>query len=672
MIKPPIIVAAALLFASAIHSFAVVGQSLDIHETNLVLSWPSQGYEQYLIQYRQTLDPTDSWSTVTNDYPANSTNRSTYIIYGVVPLPSTNGSSGNIVTNPPPAPDSASGTMADSAAPSTTESSEPMVMLANGSGTPVPLAIYPPGFDLSGFIIFDPATGQWVSGNGYSINSSTDTSTTGATPMDESSGGAVSTGFYRVFHIPNWSADVTNYVFDGPTFVPVDFADYRERVENLQVLIDGEPMPYADYTSSFYNGQTNWGMGIYFDRLANGTHQIQLVSTLHINDDINENAVYLVLSNLTQTITVSNEVTFPNWNDFIQGDTYTFNAQTANPDTDWEIDIYDANDNYVNSGYGHTSDGSISWTWDLTDYSGSSRDDFEGDPYFYSQITFDAGSTGGASPQIQATKPMPLAVSGYPDRGQWLIAFQDRWFADAPGYPSDCQGKYDTAMQDIWGGPNLIGDTAQWYPIRFGTNVYSQADRDYSWTNLLAWIGDLHVRNFYCHGHGGATSLGADRHTLDTNGLVTGSALASKYSKAQIFSWQVALKTRYDRYRFVFLDDCNTADGDWPNAFTTSKTNHDLSFYQNDPKHRRPSVFVGWTGISGGEGSVYDWLNWEDNWMGIWANGSGYPSIKDSLEQANDLYHWLSAGEFDSKIRIYGYQSMTIRDYNRKGDWRWP
>jgi hypothetical protein len=35
----------------------------------------------------------------------------------------------------------------------------------------VPLALYPPGFDLSGFLIYDPATGESVSGNDYSVKS---------------------------------------------------------------------------------------------------------------------------------------------------------------------------------------------------------------------------------------------------------------------------------------------------------------------------------------------------------------------------------------------------------------------------------------------------------------------------------------------------------------------
>ncbi|MGO9586546.1 MAG: hypothetical protein ACLP2Y_10155 [Limisphaerales bacterium] len=81
-----IIGAVALSFASAIHSHAVVGQALQVQGTNLVLSWPSPGgYQQYHVRFRQTLNPDDLWSCFTNAYPANSTNRTTLIIYGVVP-----------------------------------------------------------------------------------------------------------------------------------------------------------------------------------------------------------------------------------------------------------------------------------------------------------------------------------------------------------------------------------------------------------------------------------------------------------------------------------------------------------------------------------------------------------------------------------------------------------
>src|ERR1022692_3335033 len=92
----------ALLLTSAAHSFAVVGQALEIQGTNLVLSWPSPGgYQEYLIQYRQTLDPSSPWTQLTNNYFANSTNLTTYTIYGVVTLPQASGGGGGIGYAPP-------------------------------------------------------------------------------------------------------------------------------------------------------------------------------------------------------------------------------------------------------------------------------------------------------------------------------------------------------------------------------------------------------------------------------------------------------------------------------------------------------------------------------------------------------------------------------------------
>ena len=163
--------AAALLFASAIHSSAITNTMITVSSgTNIVLYWPSYGYETYLIQYRQTLSATDSWSQLTNAYYANGTNFTTYALYGVVPPPSSGGSGGGGggTNPPPPLPD------------------QPMVEPANGSGNAVPLALYPPGFSLTGFNIFDPKTGEWMSGNGETVSATYDSSlmASAATPMD--------------------------------------------------------------------------------------------------------------------------------------------------------------------------------------------------------------------------------------------------------------------------------------------------------------------------------------------------------------------------------------------------------------------------------------------------------------------------------------------------------
>lgn len=670
------------LLTSATAAFGVVDQTLQVQGTNLVLSWPSMGYEQYMIQGRPSLDPSTPWVVLTNAYPANSTNRTAYVIpcctLTALGWPSGGGwSGGGGGGEIPPFPGG------ESLMSMETEAINPLLGLwaipADGSGSAVPLAIYPPGFDTNDLLIFEPPAELLAETMAFS-ESESDGGTDG--PLGLTSGGCdcPDMGFFRIWHIPDWAFNVTNYTYDSSWFFPADFKDYRDMVDSVQLLIDGELFPYAEFMPYDTGGQTEWGMGIDFDRLTNGTHQIQLITTLRLNDDVGESSVFLVLSNNPVSVVVNNLVTFPDWDNFMQGDTYTFKAQLANPDTDWTIDIYDVWGQYVNSGSGHTYNGQVSWTWDQYDWMGNNRDNFDSDPYFYSEITFDSGS--GSAPQgngpqaAQTTKPTPPPVKGFPDRGEWLVAYCDRWYSDAPKYTNypDVQPKYIEAMNAVRGGPILIGDTAYSNPLKFGTNVYTQAEREQTWTNLLNGIGNLYMRNFYYHGHGGPTILGGDRHVMNTNGGWDGGVLTSRNSKSALYSWQVAAKTKYNRYRFVFLDGCSTAAGDWPNAFNVSKTNHTVSFYENHPNHPRPSVFVGWNEIVGGEPgtSVYKALDFRKNWMGIWANGSGFPTIKRSLEDANSIYEWLPVGTFNSKIRFYGYEDMKIRDYNRKGDWRWP
>ncbi len=149
-----------VLLVSGFTSHAITNTAIAVSGTNIILSWPSYGYENYLIQYRQTLNPSDSWSALTNAYPANSTNRTTFTIYGVVPLQGGSGSSFSSGSGSTPSPNfSRSSTMA--------MTTEPLAVPVDGSGGAVPVAIFPPGFDFSNFNIFDPVSGESVSGIGY-------------------------------------------------------------------------------------------------------------------------------------------------------------------------------------------------------------------------------------------------------------------------------------------------------------------------------------------------------------------------------------------------------------------------------------------------------------------------------------------------------------------------
>jgi hypothetical protein len=94
-------ISASLLLASSGQALAIVGLGIERDCTNIVISWPSQGYEHYLIQHRPTLAPETPWTNLTNNYPANSTNRTTYTILGVAAPCSEGGGGGGGGGNPP-------------------------------------------------------------------------------------------------------------------------------------------------------------------------------------------------------------------------------------------------------------------------------------------------------------------------------------------------------------------------------------------------------------------------------------------------------------------------------------------------------------------------------------------------------------------------------------------
>src|SRR6266581_339901 len=350
-----------LAFVSALlwtgQAFAVVDQALQVQGTNLVLSWPSLGYEYYMIEYRPTLDPATPWIQLTNCLHANSTNRTTYVIPCCVLNDLGGGSSAASFSG---AGDSL--VASDSGASDTSSDTELWAVPANGPGDPSPRALYPPWFDTNGLVIYD-APSQSSRLRSTSSSGAESDGPTGPGMDGLTSGGCncPDLGFFRVWHIPDWLGNVTNYVFDGPTFIPVDFKDYRDRVANIEVLLDGQPTADAIYTSLDYQGVTYWGMGVYFDLYPSGTHTLQLRTTLQLDDTVGDASVFLVLSNLTRPITVDNQVTFTNWDDLIQSTNFTFHAQTKTNNTDWWIDIYDAYNNFVNGGSGHTTNGQISW-----------------------------------------------------------------------------------------------------------------------------------------------------------------------------------------------------------------------------------------------------------------------------------------------------------------------
>jgi hypothetical protein len=648
----------------AVH--AITNTMIAVSGTNVVLSWPSHGYESYLIQYRQTLDVTDSWSQLVNAYPANSTNLTTFTIYGVASPPANGGgNTSGSSTGGPPNPDMANGSMMIG-------TSGPLVVPVGGSGNGVPLVLYPPGFDLSGFSIFDPLTGASVSGAGYSVRPSFG----GASPLDAPSGDpppAPTTGFFRVFHIPNWLADISNYTFDGPTFIPVDYAAPdapTNYIDASQVLINGQPFDDVVFMPYDNGGTTYWGMGIYFDLLPNGTNTIQLLTTVRQSDALNDQTPYMVFSNAPQAIVIGNSVAYTNWSQLILSNSYTFDAQSSTPNVNWEIDIYDVYNNFVNSQTGYSADGNISWTWNLKDSTGASRQD-DNDPFFYPYIsvTSASGDPGGWTPPI---------AEQFPNSGSWLFAYLDNNYDDGTSNYPGADYYYTNGIHTMEGGPIEWNVGSYGYPIKYG-RVYSQTNRDASWQTLEeTYLQFWPIRNFYYFGHGSASAIGGDINTLDSSNNITGSTnlpgshayLTSQWVHDNItFNQQIGPMP----YRFVFLDGCNTASGNWPWAWNVPAQVVGVDYYRSSSNKTgaRPNAFAGWDVEIGGNkdwGKIQGFWAFRTDWMGDWANNPRTESLANAFSIAFTVSDWVQPDHYHH-LKNYGYTSMLFLQYDHAGDW---
>jgi hypothetical protein len=213
------------LFTS--HTLAIEGLHISVQSSNVVLSWPSTNTETYIVQYRSNL-VAGSWLTLTDYFPAAANTNVTFFVHSNV-IQQPNGSSGSFAM----ASSAGSGLSMALAVP---ESATPMAMPADGSGSAVPLFLYPPGFDLSRLIILDPLSGEWINGSAYSARplsleaAQCDMTQPlgGDSPSPDGDGGAgptPETGFYRVARDGMHIYGLTNgAVLSGSMQFPIEFA----------------------------------------------------------------------------------------------------------------------------------------------------------------------------------------------------------------------------------------------------------------------------------------------------------------------------------------------------------------------------------------------------------------------------------------------------------------
>jgi hypothetical protein len=425
-------------------------------------------------------------------------------------------------------------------------------------------------------------------------------------------------------------------------------------------------MPYV------INGVTNWGVGIYFDLLPNGTNTIQLLTTVRQSDVIDGQTPYMVFSNARAAITIGNLITFTNCDDFIwNGTNYTFNAQTV-ANVDWEIDIYDWNGDFVNYQTGHSSDGNISWTWNLYDYWDNLRNNFDSDFAFFPYFTItgnlpSSAQNGGMEPNANgsASRWGKTAAGLASSVGNWVVAYQDTFYTDGVTNREGANTAYLDGISSIVYEPNVWGMTTVQYPIKFG-RTYTQSERNDSWYYLKSYLGYPTFRNFYYCGHGATNVFGGDMNIVETNSVIGGTNFPG--SRANIPEWYIRQNIGFNAssgshpYRFVYLDCCDAGAGSVSDAFGIPKEANGMGWYSSpsNTRHINPNAFVGWDTEVNFAPANTCW-KYRTQWISWWSEGGTSVDLLQALDSARDTAGWWTVPDITLHRKIYGASEMTFR-----------
>jgi hypothetical protein len=600
--------AAALLFASAIQTFAIEGLQLQpsLQSSNVILSWPSASGETYIVQFRTNLtDP--SWLTLTSSLAADpTTNVAFFVHWDGVNFPYPGGTNSGGGTN---------------------------------DGGPMP----PGGTNSSGGINFIPGTGFYqVVRDGVYFDNLT---------LFNLTNGFLSNNVNLAFEAGNAADDGTGTNVLG-------------NIECAALLIDGTKFPGDGGVLGAPSGG-GWQINMDSAYLENGTHSLQVAVTFINPDNSDGNNVNITRYSNPVTITVSNLISYPNWEPEIgEAGVSAYFLQTVFTNVPWSLSIYDVSNNLVQTFTNVTPDGTITAYWNMVDTNGVTRTNADLDPEFSAVATvYDA-------PTSKSTPKKKQRHHDWPNQGVWVVSYQDFFkfeYSDNNYMQGSINAYADTAAK--YGGyylyypqPGQTNDIGQTYPLRYqktnhpDTNITGTAiflDQQL----LREYLSNTNSRNFFYDGHGNPNSF-AD---IDPALL-----------KATI----------QHRYRFVMIDACSSANGDLDDDFGIhGPSKFAVTYYENTGI--RPGAFCGYnedvdyaTGGPVTEGGVtYDDTIPDDvpffiyNFLFYWDTDTEGYRLNDAIYNAAinlpDPYgfdyreeHW----------QIYGYDDMRIDEDNHGSD----
>ena len=646
--------AACLFWASLSQSVAIERLQISIQCTNVVLSWPSAAGETFIVQYRPTFDPSNSWQTLTSSLPAETgTNWTVFVHSNVVQHPNCGGSLASMA---------ASVNKTGSLKVISDEPTEPMAVRANGLAPPIPLKLYPPGFDLSDYLIFDPASWEWFKGTLDLTSALNSKDIAGSQPQNANGSGDAGTppetGFYRVVRNGVQLVGITNgMILSGTVSIPVEVGTAAGNLVVLSVREDGSPVGNSPVHAPF---QGLLQVVLDTTAMSNGVHQISGFASWSSGGD--EGSGDGVDSESPPiTVTVYNEITFPTWIEHYGElyDTLLIAAQSAHTNADWHVDIYGSEAGYIGTFAGHTDDGNIYGVWNLVGppptfqiYTNERYFEFVVRTAYVDGLA--QGQPPAAASSASAPKKTYRQTDNWTSKGMWVVANQQAWEGLVGSDLLDIASDGFAGMAEGFGltvRPNAPAGES--FRIGFGVTI-PVATRTSQWASLRSALFHPESRNFFYLGHGSPNQLGAGPAA---NLLISASEISTNLHTIP------AGQTNRHGYRFVFLFGCETASGTLPESFgIIHRQNVKLEDFQSAAL--TPGTFVGWNhqqsaGIVGAA-IMTDNAFYIQHFQQEWLNGRG---VSEALDRAKNNYTDVSFIN-RSKLKVFGNWELHPLNFN--------
>jgi hypothetical protein len=628
---------ACLLAASAAQSFAIEGLKIAVRCPDVILSWPSATNETYIVQYRPDLSTNSTWATLTNSLPAATDTNVTFFVHSnMVTCSSGGGGGGGGGGSPPPLNGAMSLISGGIDAPVSVDASPlPVWVIQKRPPHPWELENRPPFPWEAGASL--PAPVQRSSALGVSAFSQ---GADNPQPLDDSGGGGSGgdPGFYRVVRVGIHLFGMTNgTVLSGQAPLAVEFGNTDTNGTLAAIFLSNngsdDDIPgsiFPTFPANSVNG--TWDTA----QVTNGIYTIQLGAML------DDETVYM---DSPVMVTVSNSIWFPDpYN--VGGQAIYIGAQTSYTNGTWHLDIYDDQNTYV---------GYLNGPIDTNGYCaypgipgpGFSLDNTDGygnqNPSTFYTLVMAVQPSGRPPPYPVLTNKIFIEPSWNFQPTYSVICYMNMFESYKEGY-----NEVVAQMQDIWGAENLshpclLGDAEHPFEV-FSTN---------SWNTVLANLTNTICRDFVYFGHGGPSAVG----TANPPTLLTVAAVNAALKNNSL---DPLTATNMHPYRFVFLDGCSTANGNFPQAFGIPKQKGMVINDFTQKRGIRPRAFVGWShdkAFSYTAGMLDpDFQRWRTKFWDYWSHGgAGDRSLQEAIHQAA-----LAGPSAAGGIVVYGAQDLTM------------